>query len=94
MAAIRRSFKARYSSKETKMPRNHTTQPRSDYASSFLHRTATSPPRENCDQKALHSKAPLQSVAQLHTAAHHRGKKIVIKRHYTAKPRCSLLYKP
>ncbi|KAM1570840.1 hypothetical protein ACFX10_035793 [Malus domestica] len=62
-AAIRQSFKARYSSKETKMPRNRTTQPRSDYASSFLHRTSTSPPRENCDQKALHSEAPLQSLA-------------------------------
>ncbi|KAM1353367.1 hypothetical protein ACFX2H_032867 [Malus domestica] len=38
---------------------------------------------ESCDQKALHSEALLQALAQHHTAAHHRGK-TVIKRHYTA----------
>ncbi|KAM2945782.1 hypothetical protein COP2_028656 [Malus domestica] len=53
--------------KKTKMLRNRTTQPYSDYASSFLHCTATSPPRENCDQKALHNANPLQSFAQHHT---------------------------
>ena len=69
-AATRRSFKARYGSKETKMPRSHTTQPRSDYASSFLHLTGTSPPRENCDQKTIHNEAPVQPLVQHHTAAH------------------------
>ncbi|KAM1773938.1 hypothetical protein ACFX12_043371 [Malus domestica] len=44
---------------------------------------------ENCDQKTLHSEASLQSLAQHHTVVHHRGK-TMIKRHYTAKPRCSL----
>ncbi|KAM2498607.1 hypothetical protein PS1_040849 [Malus domestica] len=74
------------------MLRNRTTQTRSDYASSFLHSMSTSPPRKNCDQKALRSEAPLQALAQHHKAAHHRGK-TVVKRHYTAKPRCGLLHK-
>ncbi|KAM1182047.1 hypothetical protein ACFX19_000596 [Malus domestica] len=56
------------------MLRNRTRQTRSDYASSFLHRTSMSPLRKNCDQKALRSEAPLQALAQHHTAARHRGK--------------------
>ncbi|KAM1524976.1 hypothetical protein ACFX10_009509 [Malus domestica] len=47
---------------------------------------------ESCDQKALHSINSLQSLAQLHTVAHHRGKKTVNKRHYTMKSLYSLLH--
>ncbi|KAM1030460.1 hypothetical protein EV1_033958 [Malus domestica] len=87
-AATRRSFKAHYSNKETKMLRNPAvvTQAVSCTAQRRHHQW------ENCDQKALHSEAPLQSLAQHHTIAHHQGK-TVIKRHYTAKPRCSLWHK-
>ncbi|KAM1698835.1 hypothetical protein ACFX2K_030260 [Malus domestica] len=74
------------------MLRNRTTQTRSDYASSFLHRTSTSPPRKNCDQKALRYATLLQALVQHHMTAHHRGK-TVIKRHYTARPRCNLWHK-
>ncbi|KAM1693205.1 hypothetical protein ACFX2K_032736 [Malus domestica] len=45
--------------------------------------------RGNQNATQTRGRGPLQSLAQLHTAAHHRGK-TVIKRHYTAKPRCSI----
>ncbi|KAM1636898.1 hypothetical protein ACFX2K_014913 [Malus domestica] len=47
---------------------------------------------ESCDQKALHNINLLQSLAPLHTVAHHRGKKTVNKRHYTTKSLHGLLH--
>ncbi|KAM2187956.1 hypothetical protein ACFX1X_030175 [Malus domestica] len=55
-AATRRSFKACYGSKENQ----NATQPRNNYAAvSCTTPHDSTPPRENYDQKALHSETPL-----------------------------------
>ncbi|KAM1940936.1 hypothetical protein ACFX13_028578 [Malus domestica] len=53
--ATGQSFKARYDSKENQ----NATQPCSDYATvSCTPPHDSTPPRKNCDQKALHSETP------------------------------------
>ncbi|KAM1512724.1 hypothetical protein ACFX1Z_024253 [Malus domestica] len=104
-AAVRRPFEARYSCKETKMPRNRTTQhqrlrkqfltphddvttkgklwpkdstQRSPAAVSCTAPHGSTPPRENCDQKALHSKTPLQSLARTLGSRKHRYARVIL----------------
>ncbi|KAM1639803.1 hypothetical protein ACFXTN_009041 [Malus domestica] len=85
--AVSCTTRRRHYQERTVTKRHYATRPRCRLLHSTTRQRAT---EESRDQKALHSKVLLQALAQLHTTAHHREKKTVNKRHYTAKPRCSL----